>query len=72
MRPSAPTSRQKVRKHRDKLRALGLRPVQVWVPDVRARSFAAAARKQSRLVAAGADAAADQAFIDTIGDDLAR
>jgi hypothetical protein len=27
-----------------------LRPVQIWVPDTRARGFAAEARRQARLV----------------------
>jgi hypothetical protein len=60
------SSRDKVRLHRERLRAQGLRPVQIWVPDVRARSFIAAARKQSRAVAASKHAKADQGFIDSI------
>ena len=36
------SSRDKVRLHRERLRAQGLRPVQIWVPDMRARSFIAA------------------------------
>ncbi len=61
-------SRVKVRKHRDRLRALGLRPIQIWVPDVRARGFRAQAHRQSLAVAASAHARADQAFIDAISD----
>jgi hypothetical protein len=38
--------------HRERLSAQELRPVQIWVPDVRARSFITAARKQSMAVAA--------------------
>ena len=63
-----PTSRDKVRQHRLRLRAQGLRPVQFWLPDVRSRSFALAARKQSRAVAQSEQAAADQAFIDDISE----
>jgi hypothetical protein len=63
------TSRDKVRAHRMRLRAQGLRPVQIWVPDVRSRSFAAAARKQSRAVAASRQARWNQAFIDAITED---
>jgi hypothetical protein len=66
-RPS--TSRDKVRLHRERLRAQGLRPVQVWVPDVRSRTFAAAAHKQSRIVATSRHERADQQFIDAISDD---
>ena len=46
------SSSQRVRKHRDALRAAGLRPVQIWVPDTRAPGFAEEARRQSALVAA--------------------
>jgi hypothetical protein len=60
------TSRDKVRAHRDRLRAQGLRPIQVWVPDTRSRKFAAEASRQSRLVASSRHAAEDQAFIDAI------
>ncbi len=48
--------RQRVQKHRDALRAAGLRPVQVWVPDARRPGFAEECRRQS-LAAAMADAA---------------
>ena len=60
------TSRQKVRAHRERLRAQGLRPIQIWVPDTRSRRFAAQASRQSRLVAASRHAAKDQAFIDAL------
>jgi len=38
---------ERVRKHRDKLRQAGLRPVQIWVPDVRRPGFAEECRRQS-------------------------
>ena len=44
------TSRDKVRAHRTRLRKAGLRPVQIWVPDVRSKSFAQAAHRQSLAV----------------------
>lgn len=47
---------KRVQKHRDALRAAGLRPVQIWVPDTRQPGFAAECRRQS-LVVAAADAA---------------
>jgi hypothetical protein len=56
----------KVRKHRERLRAQGLRPIQIWVPDVRASSFKAEAHRQSLAVAASAHAREDQAFIDAM------
>lgn len=66
------SSRDKVRLHRERLRAQGLRPVQIWVPDVRARSFIIAARKQSRAVAASRHARTDQRFIDAVSENLAE
>ena len=54
----------KVKKHRDQLRAQGLRPVQIWVPDVRTDAFKAEASRQSALVASSPHETDDQAFID--------
>lgn len=47
---------KRVQKHRDALRASGLRPVQIWVPDTRRPGFDAECRRQSQ-VAAAADTA---------------
>lgn len=41
---------QRVQKRRDALRAAGLRPVQIWVPDVRRPGFAEEYRRQAALV----------------------
>lgn len=60
--------RMKVQRHRDGLREQGLRPIQIWVPDIDARSFRAAAHRQSRAVANATGEATDQAFIDSISD----
>jgi hypothetical protein len=43
-------SRVKVREHRERLRSQGLRPIQIWVPDVRAPSFRSEAHRQSLAV----------------------
>ena len=61
-------SRVKVREHRERLRAQGLRPIQIWAPDVRSPSFRSEAHRQSAAVAASAHANQDQAFIDAISD----
>lgn len=66
------SSRAKVRLHRERLRAQGLRPVQIWVPDVRTRSFVRAARQQSIAVAASKRAKGDQGFINAISDHAAE
>ena len=65
---SAKPSRIKVQEHRERLREQGLRPIQIWVPDVRSPAFRSEAHRQSAAVAAGAHAADDQAFIDAISD----
>jgi hypothetical protein len=64
----AKPTRVKVQEHRERLRAQGLRPIQIWVPDVRAPSFRSEAHRQSAAVAASVHAAEDQAFIDAASD----
>ncbi|MGI8869342.1 MAG: antitoxin MazE family protein [Mycobacteriales bacterium] len=66
------STRERVRQHREKLRKLGLRPVQIWVPDVRAPEFAAEAHRQSAAIAASEMEAEDQAFVDAISWDWDR
>jgi hypothetical protein len=48
--------------YRQRMRAAGLRPVQIWVPDTRSPGFAAKCRQQARAIAAG----------DPAGDDIVR
>jgi hypothetical protein len=67
--PPPKPSRLKVSEHRARLRAQGLRPVQIWVPDVRAPAFRAEAHRQSLAVAASVRAGADQAFVDALSAD---
>ena len=64
--PKPKPSRVKVREHRERLRRQGLRPIQIWVPDVRAPAFRSEARRQSLAVAASSHAHEDQAFIDAV------
>ena len=61
-------SRVKVREHRERLREQGLRPMQIWVPDVRSSVFRSEAHRQSTAIAASAQARDDQAFIDSVSD----
>lgn len=63
------SSAQRVQAHRRRLRAQGLRPVQIWVPDTRAPEFIRQAHEQSEAVAASDHAAQDQAFIDAVSWD---
>jgi len=64
------SSRDKVRAHRERLRRQGLRPIQVWVPDVRSRAFKAEAHRQSAAAAQSVHAREDQEFIDSISDSV--
>jgi len=61
-------NRRKVQEHRQRLRAQGMRPIQIWVPDVHAPEFAAQARRQSLLVAQSPEEAEIQAFIDSVAE----
>jgi hypothetical protein len=61
-------SRTKVRQQRERLRAQGLRTIQIWVPDVRAPSFRSEAHRQSLAVAASTHGYEDQVFIDAVSD----
>jgi hypothetical protein len=58
------TVSERVGSYRQRLRRQGLRPVQIWVPDVRSPEFAAEAHRQSAAVAVSEHANDDQAFID--------
>ncbi|MDR0478883.1 MAG: antitoxin MazE family protein [Burkholderiaceae bacterium] len=48
---TATSARARVQKRRAALRAAGMRPVQIWVPDTRVPGFAQECRRQSCLVA---------------------
>jgi len=66
----APVS-QRVQKRRDALRASGLRPIQIWVPDTRRPGFAEECRRQSLVVAAEDMADHDlETFLDAALADL--
>lgn len=62
------SSRDKVRAHRERLRQQGLRPIQIWVPDVRSETFQAEAHRQAAAVAQSAHVEEDQAFIDAVSE----
>ncbi|HTX96716.1 MAG TPA: antitoxin MazE family protein [Mycobacterium sp.] len=63
------TARDRVRRHRERLRQRGLRPIQIWVPDVNAPEFVREAHRQSALVAASEQDRDDQAFVDAVSAD---
>ena len=59
---------QRVQKHRAGLRAAGLRPVQIWVPDTRRSGFAEECRRQSQLLRGDALEADTLAWLETAAD----
>lgn len=63
------TVRERVRAHRARMRAQGLRPIQIWVPDVRSPDFAAEAHRQSALVAAADRRSQDMDFVEAVSSD---
>jgi Protein of unknown function (DUF3018) len=66
--PRSTSSRAKVAAHRARLRAQGLRPIQIWLPDVRSPEFKAEAERQSRLTAMDPNEAETMAFIEAVAD----
>ena len=40
----------RVKKHRANLRALGFRPIQIWVPDTKIKGFTEECKRQSMLI----------------------
>lgn len=62
------SSRDKVRAHRERLRQQGLRPIQIWVPDVRSKAFKTEAHRQSAAVAQSSHMQEDQTFIDAVSE----
>ena len=63
---------QRVRETREKHRAAGLRPVQLWLPDTRAPGFAEEIRRQCKLIAAAEatpEGREELAFWEAVADD---
>lgn len=61
----------RVQKRRQILRAAGLRPLQIWIPDTRKPGFAEECRRQARRVAEADLADRDlQAFMEAALVDL--
>ncbi len=63
---------QRVQRHRLALRASGLRPLQIWVPDTKSPSFKAQVSQQSKLVCLADDRDHDlMEFLDNALIDVA-
>lgn len=62
---------RRVQKRRENLRAQGLRPVQIWLPDTRRAGFNEECARQAQLTAEADRRDADlDALLDDILDDL--
>lgn len=60
------TVNDRVSEYRRRMREQGFRPIQVWVPDTRAKTFAEEARRQSAIVAEADRHSDDQDFVDAV------
>lgn len=59
---------QRVRKHREQLRAAGLRPVQIWLPDTSSETFRKKCERESLLLANDPLESEMLAWIDEVAD----
>jgi len=66
--PHPNDTRRRVSDYRARLRAQGLKPIQIWVPDVRSRAFLEQAHLQSLAVSRSPSAEEDQGFVDAVAD----
>ncbi len=59
----------KQQRYRERMRAAGLRPVQIWVPDTRSPHFADECRRQAQRINGASHEEADAlAFIRAVAD----
>lgn len=58
--------KHRVSEYRRRMRARGLRPVQIWVPDMLSERFAQEAERQSTLVAQTDEQSDDQEFVEAV------
>lgn len=59
---------ERVQRHRAALRASGLRPVQIWVPDTRRAGFAEECRRQSLSLKGDAHEREIDDWLEAAGD----
>ncbi|KKB62409.1 hypothetical protein WM40_17375 [Robbsia andropogonis] len=63
------TLNDRVRAHRRNLRAFGLRPIQIWVPDTRPAGFAEECIRQSQVVAHSTSEQELTEFVESASED---
>jgi hypothetical protein len=61
-------STQKMKEYRSRLRASGLRPIQLWVPDVHSQKIIDEIRKQSLRVSSDSQDAYIMDFVESVMD----
>ena len=61
-------SAQKMKEYRSRLRASGLRPIQLWVPDVRSQKIINEIRKQSLRVSSDSQDSRIMDFVESVMD----
>jgi hypothetical protein len=61
-------SAQKMRQYRNRMKAAGLRPIQLWVPDVRSRKIVEEVRKQSIRVSSDPREGVIMDFVESVMD----
>jgi len=67
MQPQKPlTSSQKMKQYRARMREAGLRPVQLWIPDLRSPRMESEFRRQCLLASQGPDEESVMAFLDAV------
>lgn len=64
-----PSSAKKVQRHRAMLRRQGLRPIQIWVPDVNDPKIIEQIRREARAIAQSPQEKDNLAFIASLWDD---
>jgi hypothetical protein len=60
------SSRDKVRAHRVRMKKMGMRLVQMWVPDTRSKAFRRRAHLDSLAIAKSPHSKRDQDVVDAI------
>jgi hypothetical protein len=61
-------ARYRVRAYRKRMRAKGMRLIQMWLPDTGTPEFRREARRQALAISRSPHAAEDQAFVDAISE----
>ena len=59
---------ERVQKHRNALRAAGLHPIEIWVPDTRRAGFAEECRRQCLLLIDGRHGVDTLRWLDRVAD----